>query len=64
MRGFKGMWDLRSVRRVWDVRGLRDVRPDPSQKRWRMGESECFGNLILEVWLEARWVYCSVSGEI
>ena len=52
----RGLREVRDVRDVMDVRGLRDVRSDKSQGLcliWLMVESEYFGNLILEVWLEA-----------
>ena len=56
-----GLWDLSCS---GGMRGMRDVRPDHSQRRGLMLDSEHYGNWILKVWLEAsRLVYCSVSAE-
>ena len=56
---------VRYVRGMRRERDMRPVRPDHSQGRGLMLESEHYGNWILEVWLEAsRSVYCSLSAEI
>ena len=56
---------MMGVRYVRRERDMRPVRPDHSQGRGLMLESEHYGNWILEVWLEAsRLVYCSVSAKI
>ena len=69
MRSIRGVRALRALRGLRFGRGVRDVRPEESEGRGLMLESEHYGNwileILLEVWLEAtRLVYCSVSREI